>query len=496
MNRSFNPSWVLAAWLGLSAIACGPASSSTSPPGPLADGGGDAGTDADAATPADGGAGPAGHAADQIVGAAGGVVMADYGRIRIDVPAGAFAADTRVTVQRAAPRPAGGVGASYRIEAAAALQRPATITLAYDDRDMRGTSPSLAKLAYADAAGAWHLMTKSTVDPVKKTVQVEASHFSTWAVAVGYKLEPGFAAVRVGGTATLAVVGCFPEPLPGGDEVTLLNECHAATVARTSVPQVDGIDLGSSTVGTVRDNVSALSYQAPATLPGLEPKTVLVSVGVDADVGPTTLVAPITVYDADVYAFEISIDMLASAVVAQGATGDTVSKSWNERIVYTGLLQKGDFGYQSTGPVVMDLGVSDTTQQNAGDVVIHYWDITAGSAGYFTNREAAGGANPFPVVVSAPGGKITGMKLPKDGSGAERCLHFIRGNGEDTVYPQNCAFSGYPSRASYIETLPFDGTDAFDSGSRALQVPLCPSDCAKEKGTATLRWTIRPIAAQ
>ena len=455
----------------------------------------DSGSAADATTVgADAGASPPPEEARATIGQAGGSVIADYGRFSIQFPDGAFTADTLVTITTVPGNAPGAVGSAYRVDTGGAtLARPATLIFSYGERDLKGSAPQLSRLAYRGTDGTWNLMQRTVHDPLRKTLSIESDHFSTWAAVVGWRLEPTGAAVKVGGALRLAVLSCWPEPAAGSDETPLVNECHPGTLMRTSLPHVDGIELGNGSVGTVADNVDALNYRAPARLPALDPITVQVGVDVDTGAGTASLSAPVIVFDDDVYAFEITMSLAQQAVVQEGTSGGTHSKSWNQRISYAGILKKSSSGWTSSGPVLMDLGVNDQEQVNDSGVVVLYREVTSGGMGVFTNAEATGGGPPFDLQIAENAGRISSFKLPKDGSGTNRCTMTVSGNGMDDIYQHPCVFSGYPSTTSFIETLGVDG--AFEGGSKRFPVSLCPSDRSLTKGFSTLRWSIQPIVA-
>jgi hypothetical protein len=431
------------------------------------------------------------------VGPAGGTVVADYGRLSLTFPPGALSAETSVTVTPVAGHAPGALGNAYTIETGGAvLAAPVVMTFSYSSRDLLGTTAALARLAFQDTSGTWNLVTGTVHDATHQTLTVETTHFSTWAAVVGWRLEPTEAATKVGTSLPLTIKHCWPTPLPNTDLVPLLNECQPGTATRTTPPRVDGIPGGNSSVGTVTDNVTVLNFTAPAMLPALDPITVVVSVGIDDDGVEQLLSSPVVVYDSDVYAFLIELEMLESAVVSEGTSGDTRSKSWNERVTYAGIIRNGPLGWSSSGPVIIDVGINNAEQQNAGSVVIQYRETTSGGRGVFTNREATGGNTEVALEVHESAGMVTHLKLPKDGSGLDRCTMVITGNGMDAIYDTPCVFSGYPSTVSFMEDISLDGTAPFAGGQVRLPITLCPSDCSTTQGHTTLRWSFQRIVSQ
>jgi hypothetical protein len=172
----------------------------------------------------------------------------------------------------------------------------------------------------------------------RRSRSVSTSHFSTWAAVVGWRLEPPEAAAKVGTSTALTVMTCWPRSFPAANDIaTLQNECQPGTTTRSSPAHVNGVPGGNAEFGTVADNVTALNFIAPAHLPALEPITVLVGVGIEWDGAAYALASGIVVYNDDAYAFDITIDMSQSAVVSSGNSSH--SKSWNERIAYTGIIR-------------------------------------------------------------------------------------------------------------------------------------------------------------
>lgn len=128
-----------------------------------------------------------------VVGTAGGAFTAREGVVSITVPAGALSQPTSLMVASATGAPA-----SARLLAGTAVQlapasttfaQPVTIGIQYDPSGVTaGNSESDLQL-YELVAGAWTLVTGSTADTGKRTVNGSVSRFGTFAVMMRQRVE-------------------------------------------------------------------------------------------------------------------------------------------------------------------------------------------------------------------------------------------------------------------------------------------------------------------
>ena len=217
-------------------------------------------------------------AATQVIGAAGGIVESADGALRIEVPAGALAADQTVSIQSISNHAHGKIGGAFRLgPEGVAFARPVRLTFQFSPEQILGTAPRLLRVASQNSGGFWELHETLTLDADAGTVSIDTNHFSDWSLVTGALLSPQSATVKPGETVALSVVLC--ERVQTDDLLApLVAECRTSEVIRNLVRNwsVNAAPGGNGTVGTVvvQDDRSAL-YTAPATAP--QPNEVAVS---------------------------------------------------------------------------------------------------------------------------------------------------------------------------------------------------------------------------
>lgn len=213
----------------------------------------------------------------QAIGPAGGVIESADGALRVEVPAGAFAAEQIVSIQPISNHAHGKIGGAYRLgPEGTPFASPVRLTFYFTPEQILGTTPQLLRVASQNIKGFWELHEKAKVDADEATVSVETNHFSDWSLVTGAQLSPQFATVKPGETVSLSVVVC--ELAESEDLLAPFATCQPSEVIRSLVKNwsVNGVPGGDGNVGTVavQDDRSAL-YTAPATAP--QPNSVAVS---------------------------------------------------------------------------------------------------------------------------------------------------------------------------------------------------------------------------
>ena len=245
-----------------------------------------------------------GGAVSATIGAGGGSLSSLDGKLTITVPSGALAANTTIGVQPITNFAHGKIGAAYRLTPdAQTFLKPATLTFAYSDDELVGTSVDMLGAAFQTVTGFWRWIGDATVNASAKTFSVNTSHFSDWSKVMGIQMRPASKAVRVKGTVSLLVTVCYPASItaPSGDELTSLGyNCDLSDELAILNPvgdwSVNGVPGGSGSTGTVTGSGTTGNYVAPATKPS--PATVAVSARVDrSSRSPVRVASNITVTD-------------------------------------------------------------------------------------------------------------------------------------------------------------------------------------------------------
>lgn len=213
----------------------------------------------------------------QAIGPAGGAIESADGALRIEVPAGALAAEAIVSIQPVSNHAHGKVGGAYRLgHEGISFSVPVRLRFKFTPEQILGTAPKLLRVASQTRDGLWELHEDLQLDADAETVSVETNHFSDWSLVTGAQLSPQSATVKPGETVSLSVVVC--ERVQSDDLLTtLLAQCQPSTVIRNLVRNwsVNGTPGGDGNIGTVlvQDDRAAL-YTAPAVAPQSNPVAV------------------------------------------------------------------------------------------------------------------------------------------------------------------------------------------------------------------------------
>lgn len=268
----------------LAFIACG--DDSTAPVDD--DGGGNNNPEPQATAPGT----PNGAATNAIIGAAGGTLSSSDGSFSIDIPAGALASDTDITIQPITNTAWGGIGGGYRLTPdGLTFAVPVDLVFAVAPQDLAGSHPDFLDVAFQTSEGFWQIVETFAYDDAAGTFTVSTTHFTDYSLIQGLQIRPPTANVGTGGTVDLAVKYCFEEVIGG---VIIAYNCDTPNPATYSNWSVNGIVGGNSAVGrVVSTGPSTARYTAPASVPQNNP--VAVSVQGSGRRSRQTMVSNITI---------------------------------------------------------------------------------------------------------------------------------------------------------------------------------------------------------
>ncbi len=238
---------------------------------------------------------PNGAATVETIGAAGGTLVSSDGSFSIDVPAGALASDTDITIQPITNTAWGGFASGYRLTPdGLTFAQPVDLVYEIAAEDLEGTHPDFVELAYQDDEGFWHIINDATYDPNFRTIGVQTTHFTDFSSLHGLQIRPASATVGTLGTVTLNVRYC--DNVTEDEITTLLYSCgdELATLGTFSNWSVNGISGGNASVGRVVELANGQArYTAPGSVPQNNP--VAVSVLARGRRSTQTLVSNITI---------------------------------------------------------------------------------------------------------------------------------------------------------------------------------------------------------
>ena len=148
---------------------------------------------------------PAGAAVSKMIDGSGGTLTSADNRITVTIPQGALTAATSISVQPISNTLPASPGLSYRLlPEGVTFSKPVNITFHYTDEEIKNSSEDVLSLAYQDKQGYWYKM-KSVVDRVAKTITVQTTHFSDWAMLEEYFISITPNPVKPGATAKLEI---------------------------------------------------------------------------------------------------------------------------------------------------------------------------------------------------------------------------------------------------------------------------------------------------
>lgn len=118
---------------------------------------------------------PTGTATSATIGAAGGSVGTPDSKLVLTIPAGALASDTVISIQPLTNLAPGRIGGAYRLTPnGQTFLKPITLTFAYTDEDLVGTSADFLGAAFQTADGYWQWIGDATVDTTARTVSARS----------------------------------------------------------------------------------------------------------------------------------------------------------------------------------------------------------------------------------------------------------------------------------------------------------------------------------
>jgi hypothetical protein len=283
------------------------------------------------------------------IGPAGGSLESADRALTVIVPAGAFAADTFVSIQEISNEAHGSTGKAYRIRPEG-LQTavPMTLRFRYSEEDLAGTALANLGIATQAADKTWDVYRRPVVDTRMHTLSVRTSHFSDWSKVRGAQLLPGTATVKVNSSVALRAVVCVDAPPEVSEDDLIVPEppsakpapkprkihkCEsfAATNARLTNWAVNGSAGGNGATGTVSATSGPLAgtarYTAPNKVPASNPVAVSVDLPAAEGLERQTLVSMIKVIDRPtLYAF---VEMEGEGYKAEGCEGGEWRLAWD-----------------------------------------------------------------------------------------------------------------------------------------------------------------------
>ncbi|MFZ1799552.1 MAG: hypothetical protein WAU24_06765, partial [Chitinophagaceae bacterium] len=122
------------------------------------------------------------------IGAAGGIVKSLNGKITLNIPAGALAANTEIGIEETVNNAPSSCGNSFKLTPNGLIfSKPVLLSLKYSNNDIEGTFPEALSIA-TEMDGTWMASQKAEVNSATNTITLPIKHFSDWGVIAFLKL--------------------------------------------------------------------------------------------------------------------------------------------------------------------------------------------------------------------------------------------------------------------------------------------------------------------
>ncbi len=144
------------------------------------------------------------------IGASGGTLTSADGLLSVTIPAGALAAETKISILPLSNEAPLGLGSGYRLQPEGTkFSKPIQFVFHYSNALLDGTAADFLWIVTQAADGSWNAMLKSEVDKDAKTVTVESTHFSDWALGkfIDFTLNPASKTIKRGESVQLQLSG-------------------------------------------------------------------------------------------------------------------------------------------------------------------------------------------------------------------------------------------------------------------------------------------------
>lgn len=177
---------------------------------------------------------PQGTATSLTIGPAGGILTTADGRVRLEIPAGAVASNTLISIQPILNHAPNGLGLAYRFSPdGTQFAKPATLTIKYQKGAVAVNDPLMLQVGYQGSDKQWLRVPGVKVDTLSQSISVPMPHFSDWTAYEIAKIEalsveggPAKGApLDFGQSTELEVTGALLEPLTQTTESLTIKRC-------------------------------------------------------------------------------------------------------------------------------------------------------------------------------------------------------------------------------------------------------------------------------
>jgi hypothetical protein len=233
---------------------------------------------------------PDGAQTSKTIGAAGGSLTSSDGRLRLDVPAGALAANTSIAILPISNAAPGGLGDGFRLTPNGLnFATPAKLTYTPAAGELGGgAAPGLA---FQTGDHGWQIVSGVTPGAVAGTYSASISHFTDYSFwngvfITGHSAADSKTAAFTGKNFQLEVREYDPPAKNAGGFFVLVSSSHPYTTNNCCVWLVnDAPGQGGNAGGDLAPLGNAATYTTPAHLPPKGKNPVKVSAGFTTPAG-------------------------------------------------------------------------------------------------------------------------------------------------------------------------------------------------------------------
>jgi hypothetical protein len=352
---------------------------------------------------------PQGTVTTQLIDAAGGSLTSADGRVTLDIPAGALAAATTVSIQPITNTTPNGLTLNYRLEPEGTIFAvPASLTFHLSATEALAIASTYVTTQHAD--GLWYSQPNQQRDSNAQTVGVSTSHFSDWGIAQTLLLKPAEQRVKTNYgarfTAVILVVKQENDELSGPGEELALPE--PATLDKqingTKVWSVNGIEGGNPQIGEVKD-------PGDFTAPNKAPTPNKVTVTATVELGRQKVIGPAVadIYDQEIWTGTTDITLLDGTQIHADVTFEqkpdpSGSETELHFVVQSGLVRvkvpatSGSGCAQSISPDNHLIAAADANGEGGDGTMMLTYDVN--STGLDDAKVQGGGTTAWPVTLT------------------------------------------------------------------------------------------------
>jgi len=269
---------------------------------------------------------PTGDPSATSIGSPGGTAVSTDGNLTVSIPSGALSSATSISIQPITNKAPLGLGFGYRLlPEGTTFNKPVKITFHYNDQLLQQSLDDFLWIVTQAEDNSWNALLKSVVDKNAKTVSIETTHFSDWALGkfIDFTLNPSMYYIKKGKSVHLWLSGFSRDKaLSDNDELvplTPITELGDGLTPLTPIPPVESrlMDFRvkqwtlngvaapvSNTNGSLNASGYSANYTAPNKRPTANPVAVTVQLEANNKEGGKVsymVTSNITVIESDLY---------------------------------------------------------------------------------------------------------------------------------------------------------------------------------------------------